>query len=347
MGQRGRIFRSPAVLSIAHIPAFILIRSFSLRDSWCLHRLARRSTPLQIEQHLVRHRSPLWTAVSAPLPWHGAGAATFMHLGGADAQGFVQALKRPRRAEADILCMAPAPGQSKHQDAIGLALLTHLIAHAGGHGIQRLFLCLPSDDPALAIAQQSGFVAYIQETLFQLPAATPAAPPAGGIRRQRQEDSFALQRLHNTYTPPLVQQAEGTLVRSDDAATPLDLHFWWQPEHSRGYVYEGQEGIAAAAFVRQGRNGHWLRLLGGAAALDAVDQLLARCLYDLIQAAPQPIYCALRPYQSSFGPLLRQHGFTPGPSLTRLVKHTTSFVKQPAPVPARELIEVTTSPFGI
>lgn len=286
-------------------------------------------------------------AVTAPLPWHGSGAATFLHLGAGAEPGFVQALKRPGRAEADILAIAPPPGESPQQDAVCLAMLAHLIASAGGQGIQRLFLCLPAQDPALPLAQQSGFVAYIQETLFHLTIAPPPSAPVGGIRRQRQEDSFALQRLHSTYTPPLVQQAEGTLAANGDPATPLDLHFWWQPEHTRGYVYEGQEGITAAAFVRQGRSGHWLRLLGGAAGLEAVDHLLAQCLCDLAEAPPHPIYCALRPYQSSFGPLLRQRGFEPGPSLTRLVKHTTSFIKQPVATPARELAEATTSPFGI
>lgn len=90
-----------------------MIRPFSLRDGWRLHRLARRSATLQIEHHLVRQRSPLWMAVTAPLPWHGSGAATFLHLGAGAEPGFVQALKRPGRAEADILAIAPPPGETR------------------------------------------------------------------------------------------------------------------------------------------------------------------------------------------------------------------------------------------
>ncbi|RME82096.1 MAG: hypothetical protein D6775_11825 [Caldilineae bacterium] len=316
-----------------------MIRTFSLRDCLRLQRLSRHSIPLQLEYDLTQPQPPLWAAVGAPLPWHGTGAATYFLLPGDRQQlppAFIQAIKRPARPEADITRIAPAHSEDPAVQDAWLRLLEHTVCEAGEHDIQRLYVCLSSDDPAVATISAAGFAPYIQETLYRLP-----SPPAldehhpdewPNVRPQREVDSFAIQRLHSRNTPQIVQQAEGTLVNNGDALSPLHLRTWWQPEHIEGFVYEEKGDVRAAAHIKRGSKGHWLRLYGGADAVEALEAVLKRSLQALAYYSQRPIYCALRPYQSHLGPLLMEHGFEPGPILTRFVKHTTSAVRKAATV---------------
>lgn len=286
--------------------------------------------------------------MGAPLAWHGTGAATFLYHPENKAlplYGFVQAMKRLARPEADIMAIAPHPdNHPRASAAIWQQLLEFMVKNAGGHGIQRLYICIDSDSSALPLITRCSFAPYIQETIFQLPPiSSPLTPPnlSALVRPQQERDSFALHRLYTRYTPALVQQAEGRLLMNDDPPSPLHLRSWWQLAHSEGLVYEQQGDVIAAAHITRGNKGHWLRLYGAPEATDAVRDILLHSLNILSRYPPHPIYCTLRPYQTSFGPLLQSYGFRPGSSLTRLVKHTTIQNKQAVSV--REMTEVPIS----
>ena len=196
----------------------------------------------------------------------------------------------------------------------------------------------------MTLCTAAGYAPYISETLFNLKSAPPVHQYGEsdwpGVRPQRQADSFALQRLNACYTPPLIQQAEGALVGNGEPPSPLNLLAWWQPEHVEGFVCENDRGdILAAAHLIRGRQAHWLRLFGEPDAGAAIDALLARSLEAFAYYSDRPIYCPLRPYQSSYGPQLRRFAFEPGPVLSRLVKHTTSFVRKPVAISTREFVE--------
>lgn len=322
-----------------------MIRPFGLLDSLRLQRLAGQAVPLQLEHYLSSGQSPLLTALGAPLPWHGTGAATYLHSPDSNSpseNGFIQAIKRPNRAAADITCIAPGIDNSPHAAQIWRKLLEYVVGDAGEQGIQRLYLCLESEHKALPVIHQTGFAPYIQETLFRLTAAPPSLSPDRGathVRPQQEADSIALQRLNSHYTPLLVQQAEGTLVKNGDAHSPWALRTWWQPEQLDGYVYEEKGDILAALQIRRGRKGHWMSLMAAADATAAITALLSVSLNNMTPLGKRSIYCPIRPYQSSFGPLLTDFGFKPGPALTRLVKHTTSPVRQTAPAGLKDLAE--------
>lgn len=314
-----------------------LIRPFRLRDSLSFQRLVRRSAPLQLERHLTQPYSPLWAAVGAPVPWHGSGAATYLYLpdtSNPPISGFIQAIKRFGHPEADVTRIAPLPDHNTDRSSeIWQSLLTYIANAAGEHGIQRLFICITSEDPHYGSVCNSGFVPYIRETLFRLP----GVPEPGSqqidethVRPQREIDSFALMRIASRYSPAVVQQAEGIFTNNGDPPAPLVLRTWWQPEHIEGFVFEEDGEVIAAAHIQRGHNGHWLRLYGDPDSPEIIRQLLVRALYALSHYRNRPVYCALRPYQSSFGPLLRDAHFVPGPEITRFVKHTTVFAKRPA-----------------
>ncbi len=322
-----------------------LIHTFGLRNSLRLQSLARRSVPLSLEHYFMEASVSFWAAVSSPLPWHGAGAATYLHVPANDSpplRGFIQAVKRFARPEADLTRIAPAHDAAPLAPAVWQRLLERIIAEAGEHGIHRLYACLPNREAeALATLAAAGFVPYIQETLFRhepLP-----LPPAGDaanwphVRPQREADSFALLRLHSRHTPPLVQQAEGALSSSDESPSPLDLRRWWQPEHNEGFVYEEKGDILAAAQLSRGRNVHWLRLLGDPIATAPQSELLACSLHALAHYSPRPILSPIRPYQTGLGAPLVDFGFAPDITFTHLVRYTTSPVRKT--VPARDMVE--------
>jgi hypothetical protein len=322
-----------------------LIRPFRFSDSLFLQRLIRQSASLQLERHLTQPYSPLWAALGAPLPWHGSGAGTYLHIPNETApqiDGFIQAIKRPARAEADITYIAPLLSAAAPVDVVWSSLLEYVASAAGEHGIQRLYLCIASDDPGCELVSNSGYTPYIRETLFRLasaPETDPAQKTNPHIRFQREGDSLALQRLVSRYSPPVVQKAEGMFASNDDAPSPLALRSWWQPEHTEGLVFEEQGEIIAAAHIQHGNSGHWLRLFGDPGTTEVMAELLSHSLKTLSHYRNRPVYCAIRPYQSRFGPLLQAQHFAPEQEITRFVKHTTSFIKRPALQRAHEAIE--------
>jgi hypothetical protein len=310
-----------------------------------LQSLTRRSVPLSLEHYFTEANASFWAAVSSPLPWHGAGAATYLHFPAADApplRGFIQAVKRFARPEADLTRIAPAHDAAPLAPVVWQRLLERLIAEAGEHGLHRLYACLPTGEAEpLATLAAAGFVPYIQETLFRheplssLSAGAAAAWPHA--RPQREADSFALLRLHTRHTPPLVQQAEGALSSNDETPSPLDLRRWWQPERNEGFVYEDKGDILAAAQLSRGRSVHWLRLLGDPLAATALSELLACSLHALAHYSPRPILSPIRPYQIGLGAPLLAFGFAPDLTFTHLVRYTTSPVRKTTP--ARDMVE--------
>lgn len=312
-----------------------MIRPFRLSDSLSLQRLIRRSTPLQLERHLTQPYSPLWAAVGAPLPWHGSGAATYLYLPtetGRQIKGFVQAIKRPVRPEADITHIAPSLGETNQANIVWNELLEYVVSEAGAHGIQRLYICIATDDPGCELVTESSFTPYIRETLYRLADFSTinlSRQPHPQIRPQREGDSLALQRLVSRYSPQVVQKAEGMFVSNGDSALPLTLRTFWQPDNLEGFIYADQHDIVAAVYIQQGNSGHWLRFYGNPSDTEVMKELLVQSLNALSQYQDHPVYCALRPYQNQIGSLLQNYHFSPGQELTRFVKHTTSFIKRP------------------
>ncbi len=239
--------------------------------------------------------------------------------------------------------IAPNPGQHPGAADTWQALLRHLTLHAGDFGIQRLSLCIPAQGDAAEIIAGSGFMLYVRETLFRLPASRlpRSNGPVANVRPQRQIDSIALQRLSDRYTPPVVQKAEGALVKQNgNSAHHLIFQNWWQPDRLEGLVYEADGDILAAVRIRRGRKGHWLHFLGDASQQDVMAALLSGALRHL-QQDNLPVFCGVRAYQNALGAVLTQHGFQSATELARFVKHTTVRTREPVTSKTRLLVEST------
>ena len=326
-----------------------MIHPFRFRDSLLLQKLAGQRVPLHLERHLIHPRWPLWTALGAPVPWHGNGVATYVYRPTSNSQlpaGVIQARKRLGRPEATLCYIAPALEASPQATDTWRALLEHLIAQAGDYGIQRLYACLPTAYEPASLMAASGFVPYVRETLFRLPPPGPRKPTpinVASVRGQREGDSLALQRLADRFTPQVVRQAEGFLFQDNDSNHALIFQAWRHSDQEAGLVFEQKGEVVAALFMHRGEQGIWLRYLGDPTQSEAIHALLNRALLE-IQGAEKPVYWGVRAYQSPVAVILRERGFEEAMELARLVKYTTVSLREPAPSKTRILVETTTFP---
>lgn len=313
-----------------------VVEQFGLRHSLLLQRLAPNAERLDMVHALTRPRDPLTVAMMSPFPWRGIGVATYVLQETGDngpLQGFVQALKRPERPEGDLLALAPAlTGEQPEAEEIWMRLLTHMASEAGYHGVQRVFASAPADGREADVLRQAGFVPYTQETIFRLEAGSGArsTEAAAGIRRQQEEDAWAIQRLYHMATPPLVQHAESPAASESKSFLPA----WWESGlHIRGYVIGGAEALTAAVQIASGPAGHWLRLWSSDNDAQAAGRLVDGCLAAMEpERRARPLYLALRDYQGGLRAMLEARGFSPYLRRTRLVKHLVVRVRETEPV---------------
>lgn len=318
-----------------------VIRPFDLSDVWQVRRLHRDGTALTIEHVLTQPYRPLLTALTAPWPWAGKGAATFVFdadLGGQPATGFAQLVKRVVRPEADLLYLAPAiPAENaaatQTVGALWRLLLSYSCTAAAEHGLQRVFASTPYGGPEQACLKEVGFSLYTRETIYRLAAAPVNGDAAPAVRPQTPQDSWAVQRLYTRDTPRLVQQAEG--------ATSGEIGSWCEPDSWEGVVWEPAGEVRAAAQIYLGQIGHWLRICGASELRpDELRTLIVQAL-RLTGGAHRalPVYVAVRDYEAGSSATLAGMGFEPLMERVRFVKHTVAAVRvlTPAPVPAREI----------
>jgi hypothetical protein len=319
-----------------------MIRPFALADVLLVQRLQRSSATLAIEHVLTHPRTPLWLALTAPWPWAGAGVATYVlreKNHGAGGTGFVQLMKRADRPEADLLHMAPAlPADGNGgggAEGVWRKLLLHCCQEAAQHGLERIFVSVPDETNEAACLMDAGFRLYTRETVFRL-AAVPRVSegPPLGFRRQRPQDSWAMQRLYTRTTPRLVQQAEGS-VTGQVGSPRLS---WWEPERWRGLVWAPAGEVRGAVQVHTGRAGHWMRIWGASA-------LTARELRELIQQGLRllnqssfrwprrslPVYATVRDYEIGLSGALTGFGFAPYVRRARFVRHTLAACRERVP----------------
>lgn len=345
-----------------------MIRAFGLQDIWLVRRLQHSGMPLAVEHMLTHPHEPLWTALTAPWPWAGVGVATFVleeNSTHGRKSAFVQLMQRANRPEADLLHIAPATlsadASSAATEELWIRLLEHCTYASASHGVQRIYASCPTGSPEQDYLKQAGFCYYAQDTIYRLADAPPSGGSLVGFRRQRPQDSWALQRLYRRTTPQLVQQSEGARDPTAWRASG-PLFSWWEPDDWRGIIWEPAGEMRGAAQVHLGRRGHWLRIWG-------VNQLAGRELRALIEQGlalirskderPQdtpdrlrwlrrprnpawrnmPVYVTVRDYESTLGSALTGFGFAPFTDRARFVKHTVARVRTPALVPAaaREL----------
>jgi hypothetical protein len=213
-----------------------VIRPCSLRDLPAVRSLQHDGVWLDLFHHLLLQRSALSTALMAPVPWVGAGLATYVWPQIGRVQGFVQLLKRPRRYEADLLFLAPRLQDTAHGQLAWRQLLGGCTGEASAQALRRLFASAPEGGRESDLLTSQGFMVYANEEVYVLASAQqpPALAGTPQPRPRRPEDIWWLRRLYSIYTPQPVQHAEG--YQNDDGQASLPLAWWGtdQPEQLRG-----------------------------------------------------------------------------------------------------------------
>ncbi len=306
-----------------------MIRPFVLRDSLLVRRLQRRGVQLDMDRALIHARSPLWLALTTPIPWQMNGVATYVlrsRLRDRKLEGFIQVQKRWGRAEASLTFLAPDLG-AEHAVEIWRRLLHHCCQKAGENGVQRLYASLPDDVEELGVFRDAGFSLYAREEIFRLkwPKAS-GDPPAGGVRPAYEADAWQLKRLYAQHTPRLVQLAEGAL--GGDHEPPFLVSV--EGANVQGYVAVEDQEIVGFVQVMSGRDGHLLRLWGDTMDSMRMARLLGWGIGVASQAPVRPVYCAVRDYQGGLQALLEENGFEYIGHRARLVKHIVRAERVPA-----------------
>jgi hypothetical protein len=302
-------------------------------------RLQREGVPLDLETHLTRSWSPLGTAVMSHfLPaYDGVCTCIADHReenGGWS--GFAQMRQRPGCNEYVVVLIAPPLAAGSGAHAAWQRLLAHLAVQAGQRGGQRLYAGVPEESEEYQIFRHVGFTAYAQEDVFQftdnnndqLPQ-VPALP----LRRQRERDSWGLQRLYATVTPRAVQTAEG----SGQGEWELHPRHWPAAQQRRGYVWEAGGDINAVLQIRTRGGVHWIRSLLHPDMLDQGTALVSAALASVKHPAGQKVFWAVRTYEAGMAETLHGCGFQPIARQTLVVKHCTVRAREPVVQPVGAL----------
>ena len=313
-----------------------MIRPCSLRDLPAVRSLQHDGVWLDLFHHLLLQRSALSTALMAPVPWVGAGLATYVWPQIGRVQGFVQLLKRPRRYEADLLFLAPRLQDTAHGQLAWRQLLGGCTGEASAQALRRLFASAPEGGRESDLLTSQGFMVYANEEVYVLAGAQqpPALAGTPQPRPRRPEDIWWLRRLYSIYTPQPVQHAEGH--QNDDGQASLPLA-WWELTNQSSFVVQDQGDVQGGVQLVSGRRGHWLLLHGdpGNAGLMAA---LVRCGIDAAAGSRWPIYCTVRDYQGGLGAVLQTSGFQSLTRRSRLIKRLVVLVKAAEPLAVPGLV---------
>ncbi|MBI4328241.1 MAG: hypothetical protein HY685_00065 [Chloroflexi bacterium] len=288
---------------------------------------ARPADKLGIGQQRV------WTVQGLMAHWlpQEARHHTFLRAKGWRISGLVSVRSYPGLAawEVDQLLLNPEEGETCR------LLLAQLSLASALAGIERVFLRLPAESPAVAHAQQAGFHTYLRESLYLLPA--PPAPdflavPNGlSFRPCRPEDRFQAFRLYTLSVPLGVRTAEGLTMQEWQET----LAVRWR---CRGRAVEeiavDKESGNLAAWVytlRRGRTG-FLTLLTNSGRPGSEEATVAQGLAHL---KGQPIVTLLLPdYIRSGVGALDPWGFQYGGDYVSLVNRMAVPVPSTALAPA-------------
>lgn len=229
--------------------------------------------------------------------------------------GFIQAsslspsMRLPGATSLQVLNLCVR--SSTEADGVAQALVEHLCNQALAHGVHRLLVRIPLDDPLTPVFRLNAFRQYATEALLysESPEREPANAPRG-LRPARGRDDRRVYHLYRKVTPLGVAQVEAPTYAQwrglkDDWAHPLRD----SGDSGLEQVVEREEIVA------------WMRtrLSGGArphtlAFMVLPEHDLVRELVDTalsqLEEHPGPIWSSLRHYDSLTIDALRRRGFT-------------------------------------
>jgi hypothetical protein len=293
------------------------IRPFHWRDLLLIQQLQGCGLVLDYEEALVDGTSPMRDALRAYLPLGDEGHQTLVITG---KNAFVQYICHKGSNRVRLIYAAPAPTNDDYADR-WLDLLEQLTVAVGSKGTFHIVAEVSRDGPEAELMRRIGFCVFTRQMLFRLlspPALVDELPPLPGLRPWQSTDDWGVRLLYANTVPQLAQQIEAPIEEVlDSSRWPYRL------------VLEHDGEIIAHLVARRGRAGNALRLLLHPEADIYVEALIRHGLAMLAGAAPLPVYCRVRRYESWLQAPLEAIGFEPLAHTVLLVKHTVARVLTP------------------
>lgn len=313
-----------------------MIRPFQLGDVVLVQRLGRQATKLNAIQSLLQPYSPLWASLLSILPRSDARVTTYIlrQQGHELARaGFLQAQKRPGRAESDIHLLAPGLDSRFGHPAIWEKLLSYYVNEALLQDIARVYVDVPDQPLPVNSFMHVGFKVYARQTIWRMvPHRTVhyTRTVRALIRPAGKGDEWALQQLYARVRPKAVQQAEGVL---DDGALKPPILAWWHPGACRSYVLESRGEVEGCIQLATGLHGVWLQLWAHTLRPDTepIHQML-RFALNMVQqkSVRQSVYIGVDEFDGGLGAILSEYGFAPFTDRAKMVKPVLQWVREPA-----------------
>ncbi len=233
----------------------------------------------------------------------------------------MQARRAPASSAWKVVCLAPDLDSSADAPTIWYRLLLHLCIAAGERHVQRLHACVQQESVAEEVVRQASFNLYCHDTVWTLARLDQwRGSVSERVRPARPEDAWNIQQLWLRAMPRQVRQAEG-IGENGNGRLVLEQA---RLEQRVAFVLTGADAcLLGYAAVWPAGAGSWLRILLDPSAREGVDELVSGVVSALGDAAPGPVYCAVRDYQGGVAGVLQEGGFESAFRRSLLVKHTT------------------------
>lgn len=286
-----------------------MIRPFTLRDIPLVHRLSEQGMVFHTESALTHDVRPLREALVNMLI--GGQYPTYVWKGDGDeegAAGFAQLRQAEDESHANIICLGSKSKDDMLDEDTWLPFLEQLTGEAGRQGIQSLIAEVSEAGNELPMLRKAGFAVYTRQdvwacntdkifrtydTKLQFTAALAA-------------DEWDIHLLYANLVPRLIQLVE-----------PVP------PNTEQAWVLRNDQGdLAAFVHFNEGTAATWLRVFVHPEAQENGEDIIAAILNIRPPTPEQPLYCAVRRYQSWLQTPLEQMGFVFGGSQALMVKHT-------------------------
>jgi hypothetical protein len=210
------------------------------------------------------------------------------------------------------------------------AVLRRAVIDAGAEGARRVFVNVPGDVTIDTALRRSGFVPFVNESVFMLLDGNEASTggPSSMVRRVHPADVWGIHQLYLEVVPRQVQYAEAVTSRSWERSRPL------RPgaRRSSGWVIEDRGRIRGYVRVSTEEDPRVVRLdmLIDPTARALADDLLAASVSEARNLHGTPCVIAVPGYSQELSHPVRNAGFFHVGDQTAWVCYTT--------VPARSYI---------
>lgn len=301
-----------------------MIRSFTLRDIPLVHRLSEQGMVFHTESALTHDVRPLREALVNMLI--GGQYPTYVWKGDGEddgAAGFAQLRQAEDESHANIICLGSKSKDDMLDEETWLPFLEQLTAEAGRQGIQSLIAEVSESGNELPMLRKAGFAVYTRQDVWACDTTQIARTHNAHLRftAATATDEWDIHLLYANLVPRLIQLVE-----------PVP------PDTEQAWVLRDETGdLVAFVHFNEGTAATWLRVFVHPEAQEHGEDIIAAILQLKPPTADQPLYCAVRRYQSWLQTPLEQLGFVYGGSQALMVKHTVQHARKHVSKTKREV----------